>query len=146
MSQGPTAPEYGVVVPTLAAGVSCHAGSPIAIENVGGVGYGYLGNKHTGNTLVCGLATEPAVAGAAVPVMTLGLLTLTEAQWNEVAYSGGAAPTTGLVPGAIYSMYTSGLLNTGSGSYSVGDLIWNVGIALSATTMLISPFPVYKSN
>lgn len=136
MTQGLPASDFGVTAPILDSS-SCHSGSPLSIDSDGNA---ILGAKASGSPLVFGLAEFPRTEGEIVPIRFLGPLTLSIEQWNNVALTAGNTPATdGLTPGAVYQQWSGGKINTGGGFMSVGDIIWDVGVALSPTTLLILP-------
>ncbi len=136
MSQPPLAPDFGVIAPPLADGVSTHSGSPVAFNSVGA---GILGTKVSGSKLVAGLATVPRSDSETQPMRVLGTLTLTTDQWDAVTLRGGAIVAGGLVPGAVYVQWAAGKINEGAAFMSVGDIQWVVGVALDENTLLINP-------
>jgi hypothetical protein len=136
MSQGPVAPDFGVIAPSLADGVETHSGSSISISTAGAA---QLGAKSSGSPLVIGLATVPRELGEAQPVRFMGPLTLTEDQWDAVTLRGGSTSSGGLVTGAVYVQWSSGKINEGNALMGAGDVKWVVGVALSSTTLLVNP-------
>ncbi len=84
-------------------------------------------------TFVLGLASTPGVVGDHVNVQPQGVLTLTRAQWDAITGDTG-----GLIWGIPYYLdpATSGQLTTTAPS-DPGDFVVRVGVALSATDLLI---------
>ncbi len=91
-----------------------------------------------GTTYVSGLASAQAEAGGPVPVQYAGPLTLTTAEWDLICGTDG-----GLNQGVPYylSTATAGKLSANAGS-GAGNFVAPVGVAHSATTMMISILPV----
>lgn len=117
----------------------CPPGTPVyqtaSAEEVG------LVNKARANTTstssVAGLTVGQAVAEENAHTQFAGPLTLTTAQWDAV--TGGSG---GLTPGSTYylSAATAGRI-TATAPSSGGQFVTQVGIAMSARTMLVQIGP-----
>lgn len=136
MSAGPTSPDFGLIAPPLADGVSTNSGAPLAFNSVGAA---IPCAKVTGSKLVAGIATVPRSDSETQPMRVYGAVTLTTDQWDAVTLRGGAIVAGGLVPGAVYVQWSAGKMNEGAAFMSNGDIKWVVGVALSETTLLVYP-------
>ena len=90
----------------------------------------------SGTAKVLGLVTNSSVsAGASATIQTNGVLTATTTQWDAITGQSG-----GLTAGSYYFLdpSTSGKLTT-TAPTSAGQLVVNVGLALSTTEMQINP-------
>lgn len=87
----------------------------------------------SGTAIVLGLANAAIASGAAGPVQTGGIITLTTAQWDVVAGTTG-----GLVFNTPYflSATTPGLMSATAPS-AVGQFVVELGVAISTTEFQI---------
>ena len=144
MSQGPPAPGVGFVSVPLDASVvaALPPGAAVFVTSTGTLeaAEGVSG----GAALVLGLLGETAQPGNRGLVMFLGYLSLPESTWNGIVTGG--APT-GLTPGARYyvSPTNPGQI-TSTAPTSGAQRVYQVGVALSANTMIVRPTGPGKQN
>lgn len=104
----------------------------VGVVRVSGASSGITGGNFSELAQVVGLVVELG-AGNAVNVRSQGLVTLTELEWSAVIEEGGA-----LSPGLTYFLSTVvGQITTTPPSASLSFVV-QVGIALNATTLLLS--------
>ncbi len=137
MSQGPTAPAFGILTgltPSTQTGI-LPAGTPVYPGAPAGDGKLLAARANNIDTVdsVVGLLIESAAADTQAKYQFSGPLALTTDQWDAVTGQTG-----GLTPGARYfvSSATAGKLTTTAPSAG-GTLVFEVGVALSANILSI---------
>lgn len=105
-------------------------GTPVYVKSNGHIDMATANG--TGTRIVVGcVADATAVAtGGTAHVAIDGLITLTTAQWDAIAGTSG-----GLTPGAMYWLSETAGHLVATAPVTVGDTVFRIGVALSATTM-----------